>query len=250
MRKYENVDVIATLGAVVELNTEHYKSDFKYDVEQFKKAAKHPDGDNNRLLWMSRQSGTWCFRERDAYVKDAEAFNYWNGYAKILGDPNSYMSTVVVQDRILAFAVEVKGMENGRVKGDIYELDYRDHIRQLNRAALPLHTVTVKYEDGTSLTLPHAEYDGKRERLYYQHGQLQSFKANPEDAGALRDILKQARDKRESEARPAFFKVRVQNPKQPSIKQQIAAGKKQLAAERAAAPVRTAAKTKSNALEV
>jgi hypothetical protein len=45
------------------------------------------------------------------------------------------------------------------------------------------------------------------------------------------------------------FKVRVHNPK-PSIKQQIAAGQKQLAATRAAAPERAAAKPKSNALEV
>lgn len=249
MRKYENVDVIAALGAVVELNTEHYKSDFKYDVERFKEAAKHPDGDNNRLLWMSRHSGTWCVKEREAYIKGAEAHGLWNGYATLLGSPDFYQ-TVVVTDRILAYAVEVKGLENGRVRGDIYELDYRDHIRLLNRAALPLHTVTVKYKDGTNLTLPHAEYDGQRERLYYQHGQVMSFRVDPEDAGALMDILKQAREQREKEARPAAFKVRVQNPKQPSIKQQLAAGKKQLAAERAAAPARAAVKTKSNALEV
>ena len=33
MRKYEHVDVIASLGAVMEINTEHYKSDFQYDRE-------------------------------------------------------------------------------------------------------------------------------------------------------------------------------------------------------------------------
>lgn len=249
MRKYENVDVIAMLGAVVELNTEHYKSDFKYDVERFKEAAKHPDGDNNHLLFMSRQSGTWCVRERETYIRDTEAFHIWNGYAAILGDANSYMSTVVVQDRILAYAVEVKGLENGRVKGDVYELDYRDHIRQINCAAIPKHTVTAQYADGTKLTLPHAEFDGNRERLYHQHGQLKTLTPHPEDAGVLADILKQARGTREKEARPAMFKVRMSNRK-PSIKQQLAAGKKQLAGERAAAPARAAAKTKSNALEV
>ena len=44
--------------------------------------------------------------------------------------------------------------------------------------------------------------------------------------------------------------IRKPEPRAPSIKQQLAAGKKQLAAERAAAPSRAAAKTKSNALEV
>ncbi len=32
MRKYENVDIIASLGAVMELNTEHYKSDFPFCI--------------------------------------------------------------------------------------------------------------------------------------------------------------------------------------------------------------------------
>jgi len=249
MRKYENVDVVAALGAVVELNTENYKGDFKYDVEQFKEAAKHPDGENNRLLWMSRQSGTWCVRERDVYVKDTEAFHLWNNYARIIGDIKSYQSAVVVQDRILAYAVEIKGIENGRIKGDLYELDYIDNVRQLNRNALPRCTVTAKFEDGTCLTLHHADYYGKKDRLYHQHGKVTDYRVDPADPDALRDVLKQARDLREKEARPAAFKLRVKNQK-PTIKQQIAAGQKQLAGERASAPIRAAAKTKSNALEV
>jgi hypothetical protein len=72
---------------------------------------------------------------------------------------------------------------------------------------------------------------------------------HPEDENALRDVLKTARDKRDKEATPAAFKVRTSNRK-PSIKQDIAAGKKQLERQRAAAPQRTAAKTKNNDLEV
>ena len=250
MRKYENVDVIAALGAVVELNTAHYKSDFKFDIEQFKAAAQHPDGENNRLLWMSRQSGTWCVQEREAFIKDTEANHIWNGYATILGNEKSNTATVIVQDRILAYAVDIKGLENGRVKGDLYELDYGEQIRQLNRAALPLHTVTVKYEDGVSLTLPHAKYYGQKDRLYQQHGKVTGFHRDPEDADALREVLNQAWQQREKEARPAQFKVSVKNVKQPSIKQKIAAGKKQLAGEHAAAPKLAATKAKSNALEV
>ena len=65
MRKYENVDIIAALGAVVELNTEHYKSDFKYDIEMLKDAARNPDSDNDHLLWLSRNSGTECLNMDD-----------------------------------------------------------------------------------------------------------------------------------------------------------------------------------------
>ena len=50
MRKYEDVDIIASLGAVMELNTEHYKSDFSYDIKMFMEAARHPTEENTHLL--------------------------------------------------------------------------------------------------------------------------------------------------------------------------------------------------------
>jgi hypothetical protein len=253
MRKFENVDVVAALGAVVELNTEHYKSDFKYDVEMFKEAARNPDGENNRFLWLSRPSGTYCQLERDTYIRDTAAFNYWNGCATILGKdtPNE---KVIVNDRVMTFAVEVTGIKDGRVMGNLHELNYRDHVRQLNRAALPLHTVTATYKDGTTLTLPHKEHDAQHLRLHRNHGQLQTLTPHPKNADALRDVLTQAREQREKGARPAAFKVRVSTPKQqpknaqPSIKQQLDEGKKQLDAKRAAAPKRTATKNKNTGL--
>ena len=248
MRKYENIDVIAALGAVVELNTEHYKSDFRYDVERLKKAARNTDGENNRFLWLSRQSGTYCFRERDVYIKDTAAYNYWHGSAKLLGSPDFYRP-VIVDDRILAYAVNITGIVNGKVKGDLYELDYRDHIRQLEKNAQPLYTVTVGYEDGTILTLHHQDYEIKRERISHRHGDVKSYQSNPEDENVLCNVLKQIREKRESESRPAAFKVRVQHPKQLSIKQQIATGKKQLEQQRTAVPKRTAAKSKNIGME-
>ena len=262
MRKFENVDIVAALGAVVELNTENYKSDFKYDIEMFKKAALHPDGENNRFLWLSRPSGTYCHLERDTYIKDTAAFNYWNGCATILGKDTPF-ENVIVNDRVMTFAVEIKGIENGRIIGNLHELNYRDHVKDIAKNALPKHTVTVKYEDGTKITLPHAEHDGQRDRLYRQHGEVKSYRNDPEDKNALRDVLAQARDKRDKESRPAVFKVRVKNQKpvttttakpkaptkseQPSIKQKIAEGKRQLS-EKKPAPTRAAVKNKSTGL--
>jgi len=237
MRKFENVDIVAALGAVVELNTEHYKGDFKYDIDMFKEAARNPDGENNRLLWLSRQSGTECFKERDVYLIESQAHNSWPYYADRRGEG------------LRAYAVEITGSVNGRVMGNLHELDYREHAAAVQKNALHVATVSAKYADGTELHLPYKEWDGKRERLYHQHGELKQLRREPEDAGALRDVLKQAREQREKEARPAAFKVRVQNPK-PSIKQQLAAGKKQLDGERAAAPARAAVKSKNNGLEV
>lgn len=40
MNKFENVDVIASLQAVMKQNTTHYQSDFQYDADLFRAAAK------------------------------------------------------------------------------------------------------------------------------------------------------------------------------------------------------------------
>ena len=43
MNKFENVDVIASLQAVMKQNTAHYQSDFQYDADLFRAAAKSAD---------------------------------------------------------------------------------------------------------------------------------------------------------------------------------------------------------------
>jgi hypothetical protein len=239
MRKYENVDVVAALGAVLEVNTEHYKSDFKYDLDMFKEAAAAPDGENNRLVWLSRQNGTECFKERDIYLVESQAHNSWTYYA----DSRS--------ETPRAYAVDIKGYDGGTIKGDIYELDYHAHARQVKKEALHVITVSAKYADGTDLHLPYKEWDGHRERLYHQHGELMSLRREPEDENALRGILAAARAERQKQSRPAVFKVSTRAPaRKPTIKEQIATGKKEIEQQRAAAPQRAAARNKNTGLEV
>jgi hypothetical protein len=234
MRKYLNVDVTAVLGAVMEVNTEHYKSDFRYDREMFREAALHPDGENNHLLWLSRQSGTECFREREVYLKESHANYTWCYHAG-------------TSDACRAYAVHITGMDSGRVMGDVYELDYKRHVMELKKNALHVATVTARYEDGVELHLPYAEYEAHSQRFIHEHGGLTYFRREPEDENVLRDRLNTARTYREKETRPAVFKVRVAHEAKPSIRQQIAAGKQQVSQNRTAAPERAA---KSQGLEV
>jgi hypothetical protein len=232
-----DVDIIATLGAVMEINTEGYKSDFKYDIEMFKQAAKEPDSENTRLLWLSRQNGTECFIERDVYLKECHANNAWCYY----NSPGN---------SIKAYAVEITGMENGRVKGNLYELDYSAHVRDVQKAVLPVDTVKLKYKDGAELTMPYKQFDGNTQRLYYEHGSLIDRRNEPKDPAALAAILAAAHHERQDTRfyRPAVFKVQTRTqPRKPSIRERLQENKAKLAAEKAA-PSRAA--TKSNTLEV
>jgi hypothetical protein len=230
MRKYENVDVVACLGAIMEINTENYKSDFKYDCDMFYKAAKDPDGENDRLVWLTRRSGTECFFERDVYLMPSQAYETWQSYAA-----SRY-------EAARAYAVEVAALDRGRVYGDIYELDYRDHASDVKRAARPVYTVDALYADGERLHLPYKTWDANRERLYHEHGHLQSVRRIPDDEDALLKALSAARALRERECRPAVFKVGIQHDRKPSIRSQLAEGKKQIAQQHAA-PLKAAAKS-------
>jgi hypothetical protein len=217
-----NVDVIAALGAVVELNTEHYKSDFQYDIELFKRAASEPDGENSRLLWLSRQSGTECFAERDVYFKDCHAHNSWCYYADSGGG-------------VKAFAVEITGAENGSVKGNLCELDYPAHVRDVKKAALPVEMVALKFKDGAELTLPFQRFNAEFQALSREHGQLIDRRNEPQDSAALVAILADAHRERQDERvyRPAEFKLKTKaKTRKNSIHERIQEKKSAIAAEK------------------
>jgi hypothetical protein len=200
MQKYEDVDIAACLGAILVVNTEHYQSDFGYDAEMFAEAARRPDGENDRLVWLSRQNGTECFKERDIYLIESRAHNSWTYYADMR------------IERIRAYAVEIKGMENGRVKGDLYELDYRAHANHVRENALHVVGVRVKYADGTELHMPYQEWDGLRKQLYMRHGEIRDCRREPEDEAVLNGIIERARAERRARGRPALFKVGLPCP--------------------------------------
>ena len=107
MQKFENMDVIAALEAIMHQNTAYYQSDFAYDIKMLREAARSDQPEDKLLLWLSRPSGTFCFRERDALLKDTQAYNTW----KFCGEQT--------HDRILAYAVELTGTANGTLQGNL-----------------------------------------------------------------------------------------------------------------------------------
>ena len=62
MQKFENVDILACLDAVMKQNTGFYQSDFEIDKKIIHEAAASPAREDRTLLWLSRPSGTHCFR--------------------------------------------------------------------------------------------------------------------------------------------------------------------------------------------
>ena len=63
LNKFENVDVTASLEAIMKQNTAFYQSDFDIDKEIIKRAAESPNAGDKRLLWFSRCRGTGYLRK-------------------------------------------------------------------------------------------------------------------------------------------------------------------------------------------
>ena len=101
MQKFENVDVIAALGEIMRQNTAFYQSDFDIDKGIIQRAAASDQAVDKTLLWMSRPSGTYCFRERDVFLKGTRQHNTWRFYGE------------QTRDKILAYAVELTGTKDG-----------------------------------------------------------------------------------------------------------------------------------------
>ena len=174
--KFENVDVLASLHAILKQNTGFYQSDFDIDREIIARAAANASKEDKTLLWFCRPSGTHCFRERDVFLKDTAPHNTWRFYME------------QTSDRILAYAIELTDREHGKIKGNLYELDYSRH-----------------YERGEQ-TIPAGQYfNGSPDP---QLGKFERFEALPNDPDALKWLLREEHRNRE-QLLPGDFKAHI-----------------------------------------
>ena len=193
LNRFEDVDVIASLEAVMKQNTAFYQSDFEIDKEILQEAAQRPAIEDRRLLWFSRPSGTCCFRERDVFLKETRQNITWCFYGE------------QTRDNILAYAVELKGTERGKLKGDLFMLDYQQHFKEVAEKSVPADNYTLIYEGGER-SIPAGQYfDGNPDP---QLGKFERFEAQPNDPEALRGVLMEEQRSREK-LRPGDFKAHV-----------------------------------------
>ena len=191
--KFENVDVLASLHAILKQNTGFYQSDFDIDREIIARAAANASKEDKTLLWFCRPSGTHCFRERDVFLKDTAPHNTWRFYME------------QTSDRILAYAIELTDREHGKIKGNLYELDYSRHYERVKEKELPADTVKLIYEHGERVQEAGRYFDGTPDP---QLGKFERFEALPNDPDALKWLLREEHRNRE-QLLPGDFKAHI-----------------------------------------
>jgi len=224
MRKFMDVDIIDALGAIMERNTKHYKTDFEYDKTRLLEAAASPDAEEKALIWMSRTNGTWCFNERDSMIAGTEAnitcLNY-DGAG----------------ESILDFSVVILGEKDGRPVGNLYQLDYGQHLQLLKRAALPIEAVAVSFEDGSKRHMPYKEFSGNWQGIQFKQGSnITAFRYEVQDESALQSILNRERRLRNQyppRSLNAYLKILSEPAAKPSVTDKLAAAKAEAAKQAA-----------------
>ena len=178
------------LSGSVQDYTAYYQSDFAYDIKMLRESARSDQPEDKLLLWLSRPSGTFCFRERDVLLKDTQAYNTW----KFCGEQT--------HDRILAYAVELTGTANGTLQGNLYELDYQQHFQHIRDAALPVGSNRLIYESGMREIGLKEHFDSRSDKYF---GEFVRYEMQPRDPELLQAAIRQEQRSRES-AQPGDFK--------------------------------------------
>lgn len=158
-RKYIGADIIGMLGDIVQRHTSHYRSDFELDKRIFTAALSRKDREGRSFLWLCRELGTWCLRERDVYVRGTREHDTYCYYAGCR------------EGAVLAYAVEVRGSAAGIPVGDVYALDYAGHCRFVQENAVAPGGVRRVYEHGERVMGPEgqARAEGMGRLLEVEH---------------------------------------------------------------------------------
>ena len=217
--KFENADILHILEQIMELHTLHYKEDFDKDKVLICKLAGSSREEDRNLLWMSRTCGTYCFSEREVYLQESSSNRIWNYYHE------------QTNDTILAFALQLKGVQDGKVTGSIYTLDYHEHVERLKGLTCPITRIVVRFRDGTETILPYQSYNRQMSALKQGHGLPETIRFLPENERELTVILRRERMKRDYHSKPGDIGEYLD-----SLKQETLRGRMDEARKRTIAP--------------
>jgi hypothetical protein len=161
--------------------TSHYQSDFEVDKKILHDAALSGDDSGKYLLWMCGPAGTHCLSERDIFVRGTYAHNTFAFYYEQTRDP------------VIAYAVEVKGVSEGKVMGDLYELNYSGYYHSVMKKAVNNSgDITLIDKRGNEKTVPFITRWGS----VIDMEALDTVQILPDNPEMLENTLKDMREER------------------------------------------------------
>ena len=137
---------------------------------------------------------------------------------------------------ILAYALTLDGLQDGKVTGTIYPLDYPSHVERVKSLSCPIDRVTVTFEDGVQFTLPYQSRRRQINELMPEHGTPKSMQYAPESERELAVILRRERLKRDYHAKPGNVQEYMEKLKKASMRGRLKEAQAAVAAPGRGAP--------------
>ena len=191
------------------LDTQHYKEDFDLDKELIQKngGVRKPGG--SAFALDVPPCGTHCLREREIYLKDSYENKVWLFYHDQAKDP------------ILAYALNLDGIQDGKVVGTIYPLDYPSHVERVKLLTCPIERVTVTFEDCAVFGFPYHSRRRHMNELMPVHGNPKTMFYAPESERELAVILGRERSKRSHHALPGNMQEYIETLRKGTVRGQL-----------------------------
>ncbi|MDR2559198.1 MAG: hypothetical protein LBC86_06615 [Oscillospiraceae bacterium] len=191
MFKFKNVDIISALRKIVDNNNYYYKTDLCYDIEKLQTA----NANEKYFLFLSRESGTYFFNERDIYVKDTYPHNTWLNHSE--------------RDRVKAFSVEVTRF-GAKPVGNIFEIDYELHREHIRANVQNPVSVTITYQppysnNNAEQQFGYEDYIKNSKNINSEYGKILTEHYNVGDEEKLAEILNTLHSERENAAVTTFL---------------------------------------------
>lgn len=178
---FKSSDLLADLERIVKLHTRHYQEDFELDKKLLTELCVSTAPEDHHVIWMSRVNGTHCLREREIFLMDSYENHVWHFYHEQL------------HDSILAYAITLSGEGNGKIKADVFPLDYPAYAERTKALICSVERMTAAFEDGEQHTFPYRERRCQIAALTSAHGAVQCMTLHPESERELAMILHRER---------------------------------------------------------
>jgi hypothetical protein len=198
MKKFENVDVVEVLRKIMLHNTRFYQTDFSYDIKTLTDAADASDDSIQSFLWMSHDSGTYCFPERNVYIENTYPHNTWLYHRN---NPN-----------IKAFRVDLYPMKDGQVRGNLFEIDYPEHVKDVRKNSVMPNKVELLFRNSNNIRIfDYEEYDQNWLSISNRYGTLCEIKYLVPNEQYLMDVIYNAKEAYFAHAEPAEIDNYIQD---------------------------------------
>ena len=172
----KQINLIAFLSKVVSRNTQNYRKDFELDAQKLRDALTKSEQDERIFYFMSRPNGTWCVLERDAFLRGSDGYKIWTHYADMA-------------DGIEAYRVVITGRHGSVPMGYVVKLNYRDQVRRVIKAAMPVDAVELTFYTDNTIRIPMEKYRKQREEIFFDYGAIKSFRCCPKSEAELYRVI-------------------------------------------------------------